>query len=357
MFNSKALELARKCKGYTKKELAKILNLSQQTLSEWETKKVIPKTENIIEMAGVLGFPLEFFYVENSNIPDSISMSFRALSKMKAKDRDIAESSGKLAITLNNWIETRFNLPVVNIPNFTNCAPEECAQKLRSLWNINDSINNTIYLLESHGIRVYSLIQSCHDFDALSTWYNNTPFIFLNTTKSAERCRFDAMHELGHLIMHKNLQPNKNQEEEANKFAAEMLMPKISVMQYQNIYPSLENFIELKKIWNVSLKAIVYRYHKLNLISDWNNRALNIEMRKRNFDIEEPQSIERETSIVLSKIIKMLIEDNCTIQDISYNTKIPVDYINKLMFNAFSMELIIGGQTHKGKSKANLRII
>lgn len=29
-------------------------------------------------------------------------------------------------------------------------------------------------------------------------------FYFLNTSRTAERCRFDLAHELGHLVMHKH---------------------------------------------------------------------------------------------------------------------------------------------------------
>ncbi|MEK2654790.1 ImmA/IrrE family metallo-endopeptidase [Pseudomonas aeruginosa] len=41
--------------------------------------------------------------------------------------------------------------------------------------------------------------------NAFSCWRRGvTPFVFLNTQKSAEASRFDAAHELGHLVLHRH---------------------------------------------------------------------------------------------------------------------------------------------------------
>ncbi|MEU8739183.1 ImmA/IrrE family metallo-endopeptidase [Streptomyces halstedii] len=40
------------------------------------------------------------------------------------------------------------------------------------------------------------------EVDAFAVWREGVPFVFLNTQKSAERGRFDAAHEFGHLVMH-----------------------------------------------------------------------------------------------------------------------------------------------------------
>jgi len=79
--------------------------------------------------------------------------------------------------------------------------PEEAAVTLRRLWGLgNAPIPNMIHLLESKGIRVFSLAEETREVDAFCTWYESKPFTFLNTIKSAERSRFEAAHELGHLM-------------------------------------------------------------------------------------------------------------------------------------------------------------
>lgn len=45
------------------------------------------------------------------------------------------------------------------------------------------------------------------EIDAFSLWRDDRPYIFLNTSKSAERSRFDAAHELGHLVLHRQGTP------------------------------------------------------------------------------------------------------------------------------------------------------
>src|SRR5438094_162699 len=69
------------------------------------------------------------------------------------------------------------------------------------------------------------------EVDAFSMWHGETPFVFLNTKKSCERSRFDAAHELGHLVLHRHGVPQGQQAEaEANAFASAFLMPRASVL-------------------------------------------------------------------------------------------------------------------------------
>ncbi len=49
---------------------------------------------------------------------------------------------------------------------------------------------------------MFSLAPDCLDADAFSTTYSGTPYVFLSTRKTGERGRFDAAHELGHLVLH-----------------------------------------------------------------------------------------------------------------------------------------------------------
>ena len=326
-------------------------------MSDWEQGKTKPKPENILEVSKILNFPIEFFYKDFENL-ENLSMSFRALTKMKAIDRDKAISNAKLAIILNNWIESNFNLPAVDLPLLENLSPEDAAKKLHNLWELDECIGDTINLLEKHGVRVYTLNEDCDDYDALSTWHNGIPYIFLNMKKSAERCRFDAIHELGHLILHKTkTNKDKTIEDEANRFASEFLMPEYSIYKYKNIIPNLESFIRLKIQWKVSLKALIYRYNKLGLITEWSNRSLNIQMRKYGYDKNEPKSISHEKSTILLKICRLLKEDNISIRDIANDLKINVEDLNKLIFNMYSLSLVYGKNEHIKKEKPDLRLI
>ncbi|MFD5336500.1 MULTISPECIES: ImmA/IrrE family metallo-endopeptidase [Streptomyces] len=65
-------------------------------------------------------------------------------------------------------------------------------------------------------------MRDCPEVDAFSFWDGEIPFVLLSTEKTAERGRFDAAHELGHLVLHGEEQmPHGPQAEaEAHRFAA-----------------------------------------------------------------------------------------------------------------------------------------
>jgi len=110
--------------------------------------------------------------------------------------------------------------------------PRQQPGMLRQYWLLGERpIKNVAHLLEAKGVRVYSLMERNVEVDAFSLWRNDTPFIFINTRKSAEHSRFDAAHDLGHLVLHRHGGPRgQNAEREAQAFAAAFLMPKSSVL-------------------------------------------------------------------------------------------------------------------------------
>src|ERR1700678_4270171 len=81
----------------------------------------------------------------------------------------------------------------------------EAARILRTEWQLGEKpVSNMIHLLESKGIRVFSLAENTVKVNAYSLWRRGKPYVFLNTFKSAESSRFDAAHELAHLILHQD---------------------------------------------------------------------------------------------------------------------------------------------------------
>ncbi len=91
-------------------------------------------------------------------------------------------------------------------------------------------------------------------------------------TKNTKRHRFTLGHELGHFMIPKHgnemkcsisdmKNTKKNIEEEANKFAAELLMPK-KIFCSGNIFdiPSIENIITLSERYEVSFESCANKY-------------------------------------------------------------------------------------------------
>ena len=158
-------------------------------------------------------------------------VSFRSMSKMTAKQRDAAIAAGSIAYLLTDWVDREFDLPETDIPDFGGAEPEVAAQSLRQYWGLGElPIKNIIHQLESKGVRVFSLAENCMEVDAYSVWRGRRPFIFLNTGKSGEHRRFDAAHELAHLVLHRHAAPNGHEaEKDAQAFAGAFLMPTASM--------------------------------------------------------------------------------------------------------------------------------
>ncbi|KAA8733217.1 ImmA/IrrE family metallo-endopeptidase [Acinetobacter qingfengensis] len=362
MFNMSRFDLARQRRGLTKRELAHRLDVTDRTISNWYSNQEVD--DRILQKAAeILDFPVNFFYGDDFEKVEAQAVSFRALSKMTAKKRDMAISQTILAEMLSKWIDQNFDLPAPDVPdlhelrndvsidNFQSLDeidedneqyylefsfPEICAETLRKAWGLGEQpIGNLIALLESKGIRVFSLTNDAQDVDACCRWTNDRPFIFLNTSKTAERCRFDLAHELGHLVMHKHGVVEGIQEQEANAFASAFLMPRRSISAEPIRSPSLKSIVMKKSIWRVSAAALTYRYHKLGIISTWNATSIYKQLAQRGKN-NEPNPIAHETSLLLDKVFQALSDEKFQLSELTNALNITLEEINNLTFHIAS---------------------
>jgi len=350
MFNPTRLTLARKRRRMTKAELAQACGISSRSISNYESDSHQPNEENLLALAKALAVPVEFFDGEDLPEPMPEGVSFRAYSRMTAKQRDAALGAGALALMLSRWIDARFNFPPVDVPDLRGFDPEAAAHALRGKWGLGERpIKNMIHLLESRGIRVFSLTEPCVELNAFSHWESVTPFVFLNTMKTAESSRFDAAHELGHLVLHRHGAPQgRVAEQEADRFASSFLMSRGSVLASAPRYVTLDGIIKLKKQWNVSALALALRLHSLHLMTDWNYRTICIELSKDGGRRTEIEGIERETSQLLSKVFDTLRAEGVSKRHIAHELSIAVDDIDALVFG-----LVIGAVPGRGESSAS----
>jgi Zn-dependent peptidase ImmA (M78 family) len=315
-------------------------------------------------LARALKFPVEFFFAPPISRPEVEAVSFRALSSMTAAKRDSALAAGALAVELASWIENRFVLPRWKLADvdFRGHKPEAAAASIRAHWGLGERpIKNTVHLLEANGVRVFSLAEDCKEVDAFSFWQEATPFIFLNTMKSGERSRFDAMHELGHLILHRHGGPDgRIAEQEADEFASSMLMPRGDVLAHVPALASLPVILKMKKRWEVSVAALNYRLHFLGLTSDWHYRTLCIQISEKSYRSKEPDPCSRESSQLLQKVFAALKSDGISRSDVAVSLCMRTEDLDALIFGLVLTG--IGGGKKEGDpsgstSRQHLRIV
>lgn len=333
--NPSRLELARRRRGLSKVRLAKLIGVEPRTVSAYESGEFAPSPETLLEIASSLRFPVDFFVGPDIDVPNTRAVSFRALSRMTAGERDAALGAGAIAMLLSDWIDHKFDLPPCNVPDYRTEDPESAAEALRAHWGLGDRpIKNLIHLLESNGVRVFSLAEDTRRLDAYSFWKADTPIVFLNTAKSAERSRFDAAHELGHLVLHKHGGPHgsagQGVEDQANAFASALLMPASSILATIRTTPSVTQLIQYKKKWTVSVAALLYRLWKLKVMSDWQYRSMCMQI--GNYRTNEPEPAMRESSQILRKVFDSLRNDGTSKTEIAKELSIHPSHLEELTF-------------------------
>lgn len=340
--------------------LANACGVSSRAVRSWEKGETAPTERHTQEVAAVLGFPVKFFA---GDPPDEIAVgtaSFRALTKMTARQRDRALNAGRLAFMLDDWITERFERPSPNVPDLADTEPEIAAETVRAQWGLGVlAAANMVHLLEANGVRVYSLREETNDVDAFSLWRDTTPFVFLNTRKSAERSRFDAAHELGHLALHRgHREPHgREREREADAFAAAFLMPATSVRAVAPSAPMLEDIVKVRSVWRVSVAALVHRMSALGLLTEWRARHLWVEIGRRGYRREEPRpTAPFESSLVLTKVAEALREDGMRWSDVAADLAITADDLSDLVFGLVTVPIGGGGESG-GSARAELRLV
>lgn len=343
-FNPEQLTFARTRRGLKKTELALRIGVTPRSITGYECGEFPPEPERLAQIAAELRFPTDFFYEEESiETVEPDSVSFRAMSKMGVTLKNVALGAGASALRLNSWIEKKFKLPTPDLPDLgRNIDPETAAESLRNYWELGEHpVRNMVHLLEAKGVRVFSLAIDAKEVDAFSMWWNGIPFIFLNTLKSGEHSRFDAAHELGHLIMHRHGQPHGLEaEKEANAFASAFLMPAKSILATRLHFPTLESLITAKKHWAVSVAALNYRLHSLNLTTEWINRSLCIQISQAGFRTQEPLGITRESSQVLEKVFVALRAEGLGKSDIAKDIRLSTHEIDELTYGLLKVGIV-----------------
>jgi Zn-dependent peptidase ImmA (M78 family) len=317
-----------------KKGFADLMGVTPHTVTRWDLGSTVPSDDNIREFSRILSFPVEFFFGTDMAVPDSELVSFRSQKAMTAAERDAALAAGSIGFLISDWVEQRFNLPEIQVPDLNLLDPENAAVTLRQIWGLGEiPISNMIQLLESKGVRVFALAENSKRVNAFSLWRNEKPYVFLNTMKTAESSRFDAAHELGHLVLHQDgSTTGRRAEDEANLFASAFLLPRADLLanNLRNVN-SINQLIQAKKRWKVSVAALNYRIHKLGFTSDWKYRDFCIQIATR-FKNSEPEGIDREKSVVWQKIMKALWTEKITQIDISKELFLPEDEVSTLIF-------------------------
>ncbi|WP_306457928.1 ImmA/IrrE family metallo-endopeptidase [Streptomyces sp. SA15] len=166
-----------------------------------------------------------------------------------------------------------------------------------------------------------------------------------------DRGRFDAAHELGHLVLHGEEQmPHGPQAEaEAHRFAAAFLMPRADILAHVPHGASTSWILQAKRRWKVAAMALAHRLHELGLTTEWQYRTHCVELGRLGDRKSEPRSgVARETSQVLGKVFTALRREGTRLPDVARELHLRPADLNDLIFGLVVTAQEGEGQRHSG---------
>lgn len=288
-FQPLRLTIARELRGMTKSQLADLIGKTPSALTQFEGGQARPDAQTLKQLALALRMKLEFFASREpaSLIPLDVC-HFRSLRSASQWQRRQLLAQGSLLCELARWLEHEVDLPpnavdAVVRPATTDAQIEACAEAVRRAWGLGAGpIPSMVRLLENKGVLVMRIERGVHEVDAFSFRRDGRPCVLLVMEKgSPSRTRFDAAHELGHLVMHEDVVPGSPEiERAAHRFASAFLLPRESFVNECPRRLNLDHFFELKTRWKVSVAAMVRRARDLGCLSEASYRRAFIQLRQ-----------------------------------------------------------------------------
>lgn len=326
-FIGSRLAEAREARGLSAVALADLVGVTRQSVSAYEKGQQTPGPEVMTKMSKALNLP-ELFFI-NAVVPRKESaVFFRSMSRATVTQRTRARWRQKWMFEVTSYLSDFVEFPELKFPVFdvpsepaalSNAAIEELAARTRRFWNLGDGpIANVLWLLENNGAIAARMDLGADELDGLSAWIGDRPCILLNSEKPAVRSRFDAAHELAHLLLHRHLDPArvarpgefKLIEQQAHRFAGAFLLPAPAFAADASPL-GLDRLRVLKTKWKTSIAMMIHRAADLNFVSTDQARRLWMAYARRGWrrgepyddqwEAERPRLLERCARLVLAE--------------------------------------------------------
>lgn len=274
----KRLRTARNMAGLSQDGLVEAIGgkVSKNAISKYERGEMLPDQEVMDALAEALGVKSAYFFrpfkveIREVAFRKDPSLSKEGQDRLKGITSDILERYLELEELLG--IASSFENPLSHLSCNDFNEAKTASRELRERWELGlNPIPNVLEMLEEKEIKVVEF-EGPEGFDALSTYVQGLPVIVLEKGKEITntRKRFNALHELGHLLLNiPDTISHKRTEQLCHAFASELLIPEKALEEWlgkrrKNI--SISELVELKKYYGISIQAIVYRAQKAKII-------------------------------------------------------------------------------------------
>lgn len=273
------ITLARESRGLTQTELAQRLNISQGQVSKIELGAMQVSPDVLARMSAVLNYPEELFsqtdtvYGAGPNDRYHRKRQSTSVGLMKKIYAQINLRRMQIVRLLRSVPLAPSQIPKYPIEDAPG-SEVEIAAMVRAAWHLPfGPIANLTNVVERAGAIIVPCNFETPQVDAISQWIpEHPPMLFVNIATARSRYRMTLAHEIAHLVLHAI--PNEEMEDQANRFASELLMPARDIRPDLSSLAScrraddvLSKLVELKMIWRVSIQGLLTKLSDLGILS------------------------------------------------------------------------------------------
>jgi Zn-dependent peptidase ImmA (M78 family)/transcriptional regulator with XRE-family HTH domain len=303
---------ARELCGFTQAELAHNAGLRQSAIAQIESDAFVPSDAALQAIAIHLGFDLAFLKQEKPPAEFPIgSFLYRTQAGVSAKDKAHAHRTAQLLFEIAQVMKSRLQEIPVLLPR-TSEPPETAAHIARASLGFSPEspILNLVNAVERAGVIILSLPLQVDGLDGFSAWVgvnHDIPVICLVGGKHGYRQRFTVAEEVCHLIKHSPLRCTvKEADEEARRFAGELLLPEEMVRQEISHPITLSGLLPYRARHKVSAQFLIRRVLDLEIISSNQYRYLMMQVSSRGWRFKEPgdSTVTQEQPRMLAKMVE-----------------------------------------------------
>ena len=321
------LEEARLARGLTQTSLAQMVGKNSSSVSSWESGRQFPEWDSIEALSSALLTRSALFF---HDLPAGKRFHYyRSNSSITAGLRKKARARLRWAEIISDTLQEWIDFPEVTLPGFdyhhlndiSNDTIELAANECRAFYSLGGApIEDAVELVESAGAVIVKEELDGQEMDGLSVWCEagSRPFIMLSDDKSsAVRSRFDVAHELGHLMLHRHIDPEsldkpdyKRMETQAHRFATAFLLP-TDAFRRDVRRATLDTLVAIKPKWRVSVGAMIMRCAQLGIVDSYETKRLQISLSERGWRKAEPldKDIPVERPAALREAVQLSIEN------------------------------------------------
>ncbi|KAI9132598.1 XRE family transcriptional regulator [Acaryochloris sp. CCMEE 5410] len=329
-----SIRVYREQAGLSQDQLGERLGVTRQTISTWEKGGRTPPVAQLTNIARALDIPIDLLLHTNTseaNTAASTGLMFRAdqPSVLKSHLKEHLTQKASDYALIEELAGELPNLPEMRpLSGYNDHIVEEVAKDVRDWLGVGEitPLGDVLAHLEAKGLKVilHSLPNEISGFSAYTETFGAS--IIINETHPTERIFFTALHELGHLIFHrqeyKEAQPptrkNDPREKAANHLAGAVLLSRDILSR--ELYPYRDRWIpepllaDIKLRYGVSLRTTIYRAAQIGIISKKQcGQQIGVLNKKYGADREEPTLAKPEGLTRLERLIyRLLVNDELT---------------------------------------------